>query len=273
VKPFLLLGIRADDVAADDEYAAMLRFSGLDEAQLRRFRLEQTELGTVDLGQWSGIILGGGPFQASDPEDAKSATQRRVEAELAALLDDVVERDFPFLGACYGIGTLGRHQGAVVDHTFHEPISGIQIKLTEAGEQDPLFSRAGSQFGAYSARSDTGVLGVLPCAGISRQYARLCNPVPPRARPGWLGDASRGLQVRRLFRARGGRCRSGRRSRVWGYRGTTHPGGFCRAVCSRREELTAHLQVSEAAAQDDDADHEHHGACQHLTIGCDPITH
>ena len=39
MKPFLLLAIRAEDVAADDEYAAMLRFSGLDEAQLRRFRM------------------------------------------------------------------------------------------------------------------------------------------------------------------------------------------------------------------------------------------
>ena len=58
MKPFLLLGIRADDVAADDEYGAMLRFSGLDEKQLRRFRLEQTELGATDLDQWSGIILG-----------------------------------------------------------------------------------------------------------------------------------------------------------------------------------------------------------------------
>ena len=42
VKPFLLLGIRADDVAADDEYAAMLRFSGLNEGQLRRVRIEQS---------------------------------------------------------------------------------------------------------------------------------------------------------------------------------------------------------------------------------------
>jgi GMP synthase (glutamine-hydrolysing) len=172
VRPFLLLGIRADDVAADDEYAAMLRFSGLDEAQLRRFRLEQTELGTVDLDQWSGIILGGGPFQASDPEDAKSATQRRVEAELAALLDDVVERDFPFLGACYGIGTLGRHQGAVVDHTFHEPISGIQIKLTEAGEQDPLFSRAGSQFGAYVGHKEA--ISKLPAHAVTLAYSESC---------------------------------------------------------------------------------------------------
>ena len=37
--------------------------------------------------------------------------QHRVEAELAALLDAVVARDFPFLGACYGIGVVGTHQG------------------------------------------------------------------------------------------------------------------------------------------------------------------
>ena len=84
MKPFLLLAIRPEDVAADDEYAAILRCTGLDEHQLRRVRMEQGPIGRVDLDQWSGIILGGGPFQASDPEDSKSAVQRRVEAELAA---------------------------------------------------------------------------------------------------------------------------------------------------------------------------------------------
>ena len=73
MKPFLLLAIRPEDVAADDEYAAMLRFTGLDEHQLRRVRMEQGSIGRIDLDQWSGIILGGGPFQASDPEDSKSA--------------------------------------------------------------------------------------------------------------------------------------------------------------------------------------------------------
>jgi GMP synthase (glutamine-hydrolysing) len=172
VKPFLLLAIRAEDVAADDEYAAMLRFSGLEEKQLQRFRMEQAELGTVDLDRWSGIVLGGGPYQASDPEDMKSATQRRVEAELTALLDEVVERDFPFLGACYGIGTLGRHQGAVVDRTFHEPIGGIQIKLTEAGEQDPLFKHAGSQFGAYVGHKEA--ISKLPAHAVTLAYSESC---------------------------------------------------------------------------------------------------
>lgn len=149
MKPFLLLAIRAEDVAAEDEYAAMLRCTGLDEGQLRRVRMEQGSIGWVDLDHWSGIILGGGPFQASDPEDSKSATQQRVEAELAALLDDVVTRDHPFFGSCYGIGTLGRHQGAVVDRTHGEPISGVQITVTAAGLRDPLFQVAGTSFGAY----------------------------------------------------------------------------------------------------------------------------
>ena len=45
VKPFLFLGIRAQDAAADDEYAAVLRCAGLDERDVRRVRLEREALG------------------------------------------------------------------------------------------------------------------------------------------------------------------------------------------------------------------------------------
>ena len=154
MKPFLLLGIRPEDVAADDEYAAMLRCSGLAEHQFHRIRLEQRPLGDVELDQWSGVVLGGGPFQVSDPEQGKSDTQRRVEAELAALLDQVVARDFPFLGACYGIGTLGRHQGAEVDRWYGEPVGAIEVDLTAEGAADPLLGIAGGPFGAYGGHKE-----------------------------------------------------------------------------------------------------------------------
>jgi GMP synthase (glutamine-hydrolysing) len=149
VKPFLFLGIRPEDIAADEEYGAILRCGGLEASELQRMRLEQRPLGQIDLDDWSGIILGGGPFQVSDPEEGKSAVQRRVESDLAALLDDIVQRDFPFLGCCYGIGTLGRHAGAVVDGTYKETIGGSWIRLTDAGRADPLFNSAGPAFGAY----------------------------------------------------------------------------------------------------------------------------
>ena len=40
MKPFLFLGTRSEDDVADGEYAAVLGFSGLDEAELHRHRLE-----------------------------------------------------------------------------------------------------------------------------------------------------------------------------------------------------------------------------------------
>ena len=149
MKPFLFLGVRPEDTPADDEYAAMLRCTGLDESTLRRVRLEAAPLGEVDLDAWSGIVLGGGPFCVSDPEDGKSAVQRRVEADLARLLDAVVPADFPFFGACYGIGTLGRHQGAVVDRAHPEPVGAVTVELTAAGRADPVMGAAPARFGAF----------------------------------------------------------------------------------------------------------------------------
>ena len=112
MKPFVLLATRAEDVPAEEEYALFLRGTGLDERDLIRVRLEAGPMPRLDLDRLSGIFVGGGPFNASDPPERKSPVQHRVEAEFAALLDEVVARDFPFLGACYGVGTLGVHQGA-----------------------------------------------------------------------------------------------------------------------------------------------------------------
>lgn len=149
MKPFLFIGTRAEDAAADSEYAAVLRCAGLDEPDVRRVRLESTPLGTVDLADWSGVILGGGPFNTSDPEETKPAHQRRAEAELRELAVQAVERDHPFLGACYGIGVLGTLRGGVVDRTYAEPISAREITLTDAGRADPLFGVLPPAFDAF----------------------------------------------------------------------------------------------------------------------------
>jgi GMP synthase (glutamine-hydrolysing) len=148
VRPFLLLGSRAEDEAADDEYAGFLRATGLAEHELRRIRLEAGPLPPLDLDDWSGVLLGGGPFNSSDPAEEKSAVQHRVEAELRALLDQVVDRDVPFFGACYGIGTLGVHQGGVVDRTYGEPVSCVPITLTDAGTADPVLAGVPERFDA-----------------------------------------------------------------------------------------------------------------------------
>lgn len=152
--PFLLLSIRGEDEAADDEYGAMMRFSGLDEHGLRRVRLTHETLGAVDLSQWSGIVLGGGPYNVSDKPADKSPTQRRAEAELAQLLDDVIAQDFPFLGCCYGVGTLGTAVGAVVDRDHSEPVGAVTVELTPEGRKDPLFAGLPEVFDAFGGHKE-----------------------------------------------------------------------------------------------------------------------
>lgn len=149
MRPFLLLSTRADDEAADGEYAAFLALTGLDPEQLHRVRLEAGPLPPLDLDAYAGVLLGGGPFNASDPVETKSAVQVRVEDELGTLLEQVVERDVPFLGACYGIGTLGGHQGGVIDRSYAEPIGAVPVTLTAAGRNDPLLTGMPEQFQAF----------------------------------------------------------------------------------------------------------------------------
>ncbi|WP_068268753.1 glutamine amidotransferase [Aldersonia kunmingensis] len=150
--PFLLLSIREDEVAADDEYAAIMRFADLDDAGLRRIVLTDQELGPIELGDWSGIVLGGGPYNVSD--DQKSPTQLRVERELVGLIGATIEQDFPFLGCCYGVGTLGAAIGARIDATYSEPVGAVTVSLTDAGAEDHLFTGMPREFDAYGGHKE-----------------------------------------------------------------------------------------------------------------------
>jgi len=61
----------------------------------------------------------------------------------------VLARDFPFLGACYGVGTLGVLAGGVVDRTYAEAVGAVPVTLTDAGRADPLFSVMPATFDAF----------------------------------------------------------------------------------------------------------------------------
>ncbi|PXX11316.1 glutamine amidotransferase [Mycolicibacterium moriokaense] len=152
--PFLLLSIRAEDAAADDEYAAMMRFAGLDTSGMQRIRLTHQSMGQIDLAEWSGIVLGGGPYNVTDAIDAKSETQRRVESELLELIGRIVDRDFPFLGCCYGVGTLGSVVGATIDRLYPEPVGALTVTLTEQGRRDPLFADLPDVFDAFGGHKE-----------------------------------------------------------------------------------------------------------------------
>ena len=172
MRPFLLLSSRAEDLAADDEYAAFLRVTGLPEGGLRRVRMEAAPMPALTLDDYAGIFVGGGPFNSSDAPLDKSPVQHRVERELAALLDEVVARDFPFFGACYGIGSLGVHQGGVIDRTYAEPISAVRVRLTADGLADPVLAGMTEEFDAFVGHKEA--CSLLPPGAVLLASSAAC---------------------------------------------------------------------------------------------------
>jgi len=150
-KPFLILQLRPEAEAADDEFAALLRKSGLDEGRVCRVRLDLEPMPRdLDLTDLAGVIVGGGPGCVSDPPGEKTDVERKIESEILSLMPEIVARDFPFLGCCYGIGILGRHLGADVGkRAYSEPVGTSACEITTAGKGDPLLAGVPTAFDAF----------------------------------------------------------------------------------------------------------------------------
>ena len=150
MKPFLILQLRPIDLASDNEFSTFLRYGGLEEHDVHRVRMEKEGIPEIDLRDYSGIVLGGGPSNVSDNEDIKHTYQKRFEGDLNRLLDKVFKEDFPILGICYGISSLLKHQGGEVSkEKYSEGIGAVEIKLTEEGRNDELLAGLPSKFMAY----------------------------------------------------------------------------------------------------------------------------
>lgn len=146
MKPFLLLGSR-EPQAARDEVESIRRHLGVRADELVKLQLTDEPRPDINLDDWSGVILGGGPFNASEPDP--SPLQQRMEAYLGRLIDEVVEREFPFIGLCYGVGVLTTRLGGIVDSTYSEPVQAIEVRLTDEGRADPLLAGVPDVFKAF----------------------------------------------------------------------------------------------------------------------------
>ena len=151
MKPFLILQLRPEAEASDDEYRAFLVKGGLDAAEAHRIRLDQQDIpADLDLARYSGVIVGGGPGCVSDAPQDKTPDEARIEAAILSLMPQITEDDIPFMGCCYGIGILAHHLGAPVSKDqFGEPVGPVACQLTDAGRADPVLSGLPSRFGAF----------------------------------------------------------------------------------------------------------------------------
>jgi GMP synthase (glutamine-hydrolysing) len=138
-KPVLILQLRPEDTTSDSEYACILKYSGLRAEDTCRKRIEQQGIpDDLNPDDYSAIIVGGSPFDISTPEYTKPGIQKKIEADFNRLLDEVVPRDIPFLGACSGNGLLGNYLGTRISTRYGEPVACVTLDITEAGKQDKL---------------------------------------------------------------------------------------------------------------------------------------
>jgi GMP synthase (glutamine-hydrolysing) len=153
MRPFLILQLRPEAEASDNEFEAFLAKGGLAPDAVRRLRLEREDdlaaLGDIDLAAHAGVIVGGGPGCVSDPPEAKAPQEAAIEAAMLRLMPEIVGRDLPFLGCCYGIGILAHHLGAPVGKgRWGEPVGAAACRLTGAGRTDPLLDGLPDRFSA-----------------------------------------------------------------------------------------------------------------------------
>lgn len=151
MKPFLLLQLRTNTFASDGEFEAILKFSELKKTEVHRIRMEKDGLPKgIDLNDYSGVIVGGGQDNVSDDQDKKSKAQKRYEQPLDELLDEIVKKDFPYLGLCFGMGSLAKQQkGIVSKEKYSENAGPVTIRLRDAAENDDLLKTLPKSFRAF----------------------------------------------------------------------------------------------------------------------------
>lgn len=151
MKRFLILQLRPEADAADDEFASILDKCQLAPDQTHRIRVDQTDIPTdLDVTDYAGVIVGGGPGCVSDTPDKKTALEARIEGQILSLMPQIIARDHPFMGCCYGLGILAHHLGGEVSKArYSEPVGPTVCTLMPDGHDDPLLNGLDAEFEVF----------------------------------------------------------------------------------------------------------------------------
>lgn len=152
-KPFLILQLRPVDAAADQEFNAFLEYGGLSEDGVVRIQMDRDSLPPLSLEDYSAVIVGGGPSNVSDSPEKKSEKQKEFEEWLFPYLREIVEKDIPYFGACYGLGALvSAISGEVSKDRYAESAGAVSISIEG---QDDLLSDLDDPFWAFVGHKES----------------------------------------------------------------------------------------------------------------------
>ncbi|WP_295839210.1 GMP synthase [uncultured Microbacterium sp.] len=148
--------------AAVAEWASFRDGLGVGDDELVHHDLVRDPL-PADLERYAGVVVGGSPFNVTDPD--KSDEQLRLETDLERLAATAIEGRTSALFTCYGIGVVTRLLGGEVTLRHPEDTGPAEIALTEAGRGDGLFGILNPRFEALTAHKE-GTAAVPPGATL-----------------------------------------------------------------------------------------------------------
>ncbi|WP_394194607.1 GMP synthase [Microbacterium foliorum] len=147
----LYVCVRPELGAADAEHASFRRALGVDVVD--RLDLLTERLDPARLARYSGVVVGGSPFNVSDVE--KSAVQLRVEADLEHIARLAIDSQVAAFFTCFSIGVVTRMLGGQVTSDTPESASATVIETTAAGAADPVFGPSSPALTVFTAHKES----------------------------------------------------------------------------------------------------------------------
>lgn len=154
MRPLVYLCVRPQVDAADGEYRSFLSAMRLGPDDLDRWDLAREPLPGDAFARWRGFVVGGSPFNTTEPESAKTAAQRQIEAGLARVARAAADGTTAALFTCFGIGVATRTLGGDVTRGYPEDTGPTGIRLTADGRRDSLFTGMAESFTALTAHKE-----------------------------------------------------------------------------------------------------------------------
>lgn len=153
-----MVSTRPEIEAAENEYESFRVHGGLEPEQLTHVMLDEVDLADAfDAQALSGVIIGGSPYNASTPFDAKTRTQVRVEEEVGELLATALKDGVPVLATGFGLEVLANHLGTATSTDFGEDLGAADLFVTEEGRRDPVLAGLPETFTVFVGHHEGAV--------------------------------------------------------------------------------------------------------------------
>lgn len=146
MKNLLILQMRPEDEACDSEFEAIVKAGEIDRERVDRIRVEKLEKLDINVDDYAAVIAGGSPFDVTCPADQQTEVQRRIERFFNHLFEQIIAKDFPFLGICSGNGLLGNYYGTEISGKYAEQIGQVELTINEEGAKDVLLRKLPRNF-------------------------------------------------------------------------------------------------------------------------------